>query len=1225
MFQKWIKERKHDPLRELEGFEVRHVAAHTLSALPSGIAGSREWCADLYTALLDTIDSDDVEGLKVEINAAESNGMTLCNADLRDPHTSATILHYALTNQKRGTAEYLISHQSVDLLLQEYDVTVEGQLSKKTCLHLLTENGWLELMEALMARLGEKKIDKKKFAEKRVLFTTKGMQASPACVLDIAAFSGNTEMVKAFIKRGLDPNITNNKNDTPLMWAVRGGKLDTVRELIKLKAKVNKENDEGATPLYCAVRYCYEDILPVLLKEGKANVHHQRKQGLMSPLVLAAAMGYFDVVRILLDHGAKASTRIAGGEQALHHAAANGHCDIITILIEMGADVNALDDLENSPLMHAVKSKEKNAMIALVNFGADMDCRNKLCETIWDYAVEADSNDLLQDILKVYRQVKCMSDTKLFFPIGKTPLHIAAQMGDSEKISIILKMGADPESKDENGNTFFHIAARLNHVEIVERFIDEVKTKAKNYDGDTAIHLACQNGDMQEITLLMESSNLEVRNKQQETALHVAAKSHKTPAAVVSHIVNAAVKDNNWSVVDAKDVNGNTALHLAAISGRNEIMEALRHLNPTLLNEEGESPLHTAAKTSYRDVLRTMLQVFNVHGKGVDIDQQNTQGESLLHICAEHGNPQMVEELIRQGADLSLKDTDGNTVLHALVLKTMTDPSNRHELLNIFYVIVKMAPTWWCLSKRYNLADDYSELCTMYRRDAVLYLASDTTNKMGLNLICYATKLGAKDFLEILLSLPEIFCCREGKHYRFNVSHLIPETTPQEDDTHHHEDVHLNEAYDGNTGEKDDEEGHCCKSSSLDYVAKLEDEVLASQLLDIVPLRYLVQNYWKAYQWIYGLLMTIHVIYMICYSAYGIPLLSETFQSKNGTVVEPSAYPWVFFLTWPMVIFTFEICYITADVLHHFHHRRSRKSQSLCRRMFGMVFDVLYIIYDFLKGSFSHIASLAFAFLVLCWFILYMTINLNVVYFLSSALIIGWLFTISFTKGFQTVHAFSIMLKYIIIRDIARFLFIYLFVLLAFTFGLHALFQTVPALRDMYDSPFETMFLTFNIMLGMDEFFHDDFDNDHRQEGRSSTYGKLVYLIYVIFSTIILLNILIAMMSDTYNRITSQEGTTWRISSVRLAVKLEHSLSCIPMLFRSLGIIKSRVEVDEKTGRYTICLTHEEVSDTDEKELDEVLKLMYKLESSIEKLEASFIDLSTKVHENVENRAIFPF
>ena len=62
------------------------------------------------------------------------------------------------------------------------------------------------------------------------------------------------------------------------------------------------------------------------------------------------------------------------------------------------------------------------------------------------------------------------------------------------------------------------------------------------------------------------------------------------------------------------------------------------------------------------------------------------------------------------------------------------------------------------------------------------------------------------------------------------------------------------------------------------------------------------------------------------------------------------------------------------------------------------------------------------------------------------------------------------MLRIMIFRDALRFLFLYTFVLLSFSFSVHALLNLT---RD--ESVFRTIFSTFNLMLGITDTFSDEF------------------------------------------------------------------------------------------------------------------------------------------------------
>jgi len=85
--------------------------------------------------------------------------------------------------------------------------------------------------------------------------------------------------------------------------------VDTVRLLIRRGADLCLENDKGSTPLYWAVRYGFTELVRVLVDEGQANIAQRRKLGLVTPIVLASALGHADIVKVLLERGAEVGHR----------------------------------------------------------------------------------------------------------------------------------------------------------------------------------------------------------------------------------------------------------------------------------------------------------------------------------------------------------------------------------------------------------------------------------------------------------------------------------------------------------------------------------------------------------------------------------------------------------------------------------------------------------------------------------------------------------------------------------------------------------------------------------------------------------------------------------------------------------------------------------------------------------------------------------------------------
>jgi len=93
------------------------------------------------------------------------------------------------------------------------------------------------------------------------------------------------------------------------------------------------------------------------------------------------------------------------------------------------------------------------------------------------------------------------------------------------------------------------------------------------------------------------------------TPLHEAVGSEAAVPEVIRTMVDVIVKANNWSLVDAVDNAGNTALHVAARRGRPDVIPELAALNPKTRNLDGDTPFHLAARAGHPYCFEAMLQV----------------------------------------------------------------------------------------------------------------------------------------------------------------------------------------------------------------------------------------------------------------------------------------------------------------------------------------------------------------------------------------------------------------------------------------------------------------------------------------------------------------------------------------------------------------------------------------------------------------------------------------
>ena len=153
-----------------------------------------------------------------------------------------------------------------------------------------------------------------------------------------AAERGDRARVLQLIASGADVNSPQGDGTTALHWAASKEDLDMTTALLSAGARVKAVTREGLmTPLMMAAMSGSAPVIEKLLGAG-ADPDIAKSNG-TTPLMLAAATGKVDAVQVLLDRGAKPNSKEAShGQTALMFAAGTGRGDVIRLLLKRGAD-----------------------------------------------------------------------------------------------------------------------------------------------------------------------------------------------------------------------------------------------------------------------------------------------------------------------------------------------------------------------------------------------------------------------------------------------------------------------------------------------------------------------------------------------------------------------------------------------------------------------------------------------------------------------------------------------------------------------------------------------------------------------------------------------------------------------------------------------------------------------------------------------------------------------
>uniref|UniRef100_A0A8C6VFH2 Ion transport domain-containing protein n=1 Tax=Naja naja TaxID=35670 RepID=A0A8C6VFH2_NAJNA len=162
------------------------------------------------------------------------------------------------------------------------------------------------------------------------------------------------------------------------------------------------------------------------------------------------------------------------------------------------------------------------------------------------------------------------------------------------------------------------------------------------------------------------------------------------------------------------------------------------------------------------------------------------------------------------------------------------------------------------------------------------------------------------------------------------------------------------------------------------------------------------------------------------------------------------------------------------------------------------------------------------------------------------ALLLGWVNMLYYTRGLQETGIYIVMIQKAILRDLLHFLMVYVIFLFGFATALiiltggapHSAHNTSVPLSDdskdqaVYSGLFQTALLLFRFTIGMG-------DLEYNENVKYSDLAMLLVLLFVILTYILLLNMLIALMSETVTNVSGYSQSVWQLQRAIAILEIE--------------------------------------------------------------------------------------
>ncbi|XP_071109961.1 ankyrin repeat domain-containing protein 50-like [Haliotis cracherodii] len=392
-----------------------------------------------------------------------------------------------------------------------------------------------------------------------------------------------------------------------------------------------------------------------MLDQAQVDINIRGKSG-RTPVMKAAAFGQKEVFDLLVRRGGDLLVVDDNEYNILHVACMGGDVEMVKYILLQGiVDVNSRGHYGRTAMMMAAEFGHGELFDFFMDKGdlslVDNDCNNILHVACLGGNVDVVQNILSRDIVDINSRGK----------YDRTPTMMAVGGGFKGVFDLLVVKGADVSLVDNDGNTVLHVAFIGGHAEMVKYVLSQVSVEinGRGQYGRTPLMMSAVKGNWKAFEVLVNKGcDLSPVDNGGYNILHVACLGGS--CEVVKYIVSRKIID-----INSRGQYGRTPVMIAAEKGHREVLDLLMKEGGDLtqLDDDGENILHVACMLDHVEMVKYVMSLHIV-----DINSRGSFGRTPLMTAASGGHRDLFEKLVENGADMSLKDEDGEDILHIACL-----------------------------------------------------------------------------------------------------------------------------------------------------------------------------------------------------------------------------------------------------------------------------------------------------------------------------------------------------------------------------------------------------------------------------------------------------------------------------------------------------------------------------------------------------------------------------
>lgn len=266
-------------------------------------------------------------------------------------------------------------------------------------------------------------------------------------IIHVLARLGRSNLLEyIFSVWNLNIDLRNKDGKTALHEAAQFAQYGVVMLLVKLGSEINVIRRGDWTPLMLACTKTGEDALKIieLLLQNGAALNLRNKDGWTAFHMACREGDEIIFSRLISANKNNLSLKTKNGRTALHIAALHGHYNIVKTLLTY-INPNEKDSSDNTVLHEATLSGNKNIVELLLSCGCDLYGVNNAGLNCLHLAASEGHINLVK-----YFVADCNIDVNLQSSTGLTALHFAARKKQTQVMHLLIQLGADATSEDNN-------------------------------------------------------------------------------------------------------------------------------------------------------------------------------------------------------------------------------------------------------------------------------------------------------------------------------------------------------------------------------------------------------------------------------------------------------------------------------------------------------------------------------------------------------------------------------------------------------------------------------------------------------------------------------------------------------------------------------------------------------------------------------------------------------